>query len=202
MSKWFPRLYDTLMSPLEKKVSFKNKRKHLIERASGKVLEIGAGTGINFSSYTHDTSLVVATDPNPEMVKKAQEKAKIALVPLEIQIARAEELPFPDHSFDTVVATLVFCTIPHPESALKDIYRVLKPGGKLLLFEHVQMKQSLLKASQQLLTPIWKPLCDGCHLNRDTLGLIEASPLFHVKHVDSIYSGLFLAIEAEKHSQT
>lgn len=198
MSKWFPRVYDTFMSPLEKNKTFQSQRKQLIKKAVGKVLEIGAGTGINFSYYTHSIECVVETDPNPEMIKKAGPKTRDSLVPLEVQTASAENLPFADQSFDTVIGTLVFCTIPHPEVALKEIYRVLKPGGKLLLFEHVEMKQPILKASQHLLTPLWKQLCDGCHLNRDTLGLIEESPFFQVRQVDSIYSGLFLSFEAER----
>lgn len=199
LSNWFPRVYDTFMSPLEKNTTFQRQRQRLIAKASGKVLEIGAGTGVNFSYYTEKIESVVATDPNPEMVHKAQKKVNESRVPLKVITASAEQLTFPDHTFDTVIGTLVFCTIPNPERALKELSRVLKPGGTFLSFEHVQMKQPHLKVSQTVLTPLWKHLCDGCHLNHDTLGLFETSPFFQINQVNSLYKGLFLSFEGVNH---
>lgn len=197
MGKWFPRLYDSFMSPLEKSPVFQTTRKQLIAKASGDVLEIGAGTGINFPFYTSNARRVMATDPNPEMLQRMTPKMDLCAVPIDVQTSNAESLPFVDSAFDTVVGTLVFCSISNPQSAIKELYRVLKPGGKLLLFEHVRMDNPALQTTQKLLTPLWKRLCDGCHLNRDTLSLIKNSS-FNVDQVIPIYKGLFLSIKASK----
>lgn len=197
MGNLFPRLYDSFMTPLEKRPVFHSTRKHLIEEASGEVLEIGAGTGINFPFYNQSVRHVLATDPNPEMVIRLSSKSASCAAPIDIQLANAESLPHPASSFDTVVGTLVFCSIPHPEKALEELNRVLKPGGKLLLFEHVKLSNPMLQAAQNLLTPLWKHLCDGCHLNRETVSLIDMSP-FVLEQVIPIYKGLFVSISATK----
>jgi ubiquinone/menaquinone biosynthesis C-methylase UbiE len=182
------------MMPLEKN-KFQTIRKHLISEAMGRVLEIGSGTGANFLFYDKVSS-VVAIEPNPDMLKKSIPKAQKQHVSIHPHIGDAETLSYPDHSFDTVVGTLVFCTIPNPDKALNEIRRVLKPGGKLLLFEHVRLNHSSLGILQDLLTPAWKRFCDGCCLNRNTLQLTKRAG-FHVGKVDSIYKGLFLIIQLE-----
>lgn len=201
MGKWFPKVYDTFMAPLEKRPSFQHMRKHLVQNAEGHVLEIGAGTGVNLDFYPSKVTKLISSDPNPNMVEIAHQKKTVASIPVEFQVADAEDLPFPPEAFDTIVGTLVFCSIPHPVIALKEVERVLKPGGKLLLFEHVQLPQPFLRKTQDLLTPIWKHLCDGCHLNRDTLELIQASP-FHISEVSSVYKALFISIIAQKTQAT
>src|SRR5690606_21338058 len=115
--------------------------------------------------------------------------------PIATYQATAEELPFADDSFDTVVATLVFCTIPDPEQALREIQRVSKPGARILMFVHVLMDQKVLGKTQSALTPLWKKLCDGCHLDRENLWLVANSGL-EVDKVTSHYKGLFLTIES------
>lgn len=171
MGKWFPKLYDTLMGPLERR-GIQDIRKTLIQKASGKVLEIGSGTGLNFPHYQRAES-VVAIDPEPLMRKQSLLRANQATVPVEVIVAGAEELPFSNNSFDTVVGTLVLCTIPDPQRALYEIRRVCKPNGQVLLFEHVKINHLVLGRIQDWLTPIWKRLCDGCHLNRNTLELVK-----------------------------
>jgi ubiquinone/menaquinone biosynthesis C-methylase UbiE len=197
MGNWFPRLYDSFMSPLEKRPVFQNTRKQLVVQASGDILEIGAGTGINFPFYTSNARHVLATDPDPEMLKRMTQKKDLCAVPIDVQTANAESLPFSASAFDTVVATLVFCSISKPQRAIEELYRVLRPGGQLLLFEHVRMDHPALHKAQDLLTPLWKHLCDGCHLNRDTLSLINNSS-FSVDQVIPIYKGLFISIKATK----
>lgn len=197
MSKPFAKLYDTLMSPLEKKEVFSSMRKQLINKATGVVLEIGAGTGINFNLYPRTVKKLLATDPNPEMIKRAVNKLDNTPISIELQLANAESLPFPDSYFDTVVGTLVFCSIPQPQKALIEAARVLKSGGTLLLFEHVKMPNPILSKAQVLLTPLWKHLCDGCHLDRETVKLIEESP-FHIEEQHSVYKGLFVTLAARK----
>ncbi|TCP28890.1 methyltransferase family protein [Scopulibacillus darangshiensis] len=193
MSKWFPKLYDKLMAPLEKK-KLENIRRGLISKAEGHVLEIGSGTGANFPFYKN-ASHITAIEPNPNMIKESLPKINQTRVPIDIRQESAEVLPFKENTFDTVVGTLVFCTIPNPRQALNDIRRVLKPEGKFLLFEHVRMGNTTLSSLQNILTPVWKHLCDGCHLNRDTLKFVQESE-FHVNNVTSYYNGLFLVIES------
>jgi len=181
------------MQPLEK-MRFEQIRSGLVRKAEGRVLEIGFGTGANFRFY-RNAERIDAIEPNPVMSKKAIKRIKKTGTPIATYQATAEELPFADDSFDTVVATLVFCTIPDPEQALREIQRVSKPGARILMFEHVLMDQKVLGKTQAALTPLWKKLCDGCHLDRDTLWLVANSGL-EVDKVTSYYKGLFLTIES------
>ncbi|GGO01067.1 class I SAM-dependent methyltransferase [Saccharibacillus kuerlensis] len=194
MGKWFVNLYDPFMAPFEKK-KFKTIRKHLIQQAEGHVLEIGSGTGVNFPFYKEalHVTRVTAIEPDPSMLDKSLSKIK-DLSKVHAYLGDAQKLPFPDHTFDTVVGTLVFCTIPDPEKALSEIQRVLKPEGKLLLFEHVRLNHFFLSRLQDLLTPLWKQVCHGCCLNRNTLQIVTEAG-FHAKKVDSTYKGLFLTME-------
>lgn len=192
MSSWFPKVYDKAMRPLEK-TQLEKVRADLIRRAQGRVLEIGFGTGANFRYY-RNVERIDAIEPNPAMSKQAASQIKKSPIPIYTYRAIAEELPFTDNTFDSVVATLVFCTIPDPIRAMQEICRVSRPGAKILLFEHVKMNQKILGHTQEALTPIWRKICDGCHLNRDTLGLVEQSGL-DIQKVSSNYGGLFLTIE-------
>ncbi|OIK09201.1 methyltransferase type 11 [Bacillus sp. MUM 116] len=193
MSRKFAKWYDFFMSPLEKKKFYKI-RKELLSRARGNVLELGAGTGINFPLYELP-EMVTAIEPSPYMIKQSLGKQKQAVVPIELVQAGAEELPFADDSFDTVVATLVFCTIPNPEKAMAEMKRVCKLEGKILLFEHVKMENRFLASLQEGLTPVWKKICDGCCLNRETLHLLVDHG-FKVKEVQKFYRDLFIFVEA------
>ncbi|WJY27590.1 class I SAM-dependent methyltransferase [Sporosarcina trichiuri] len=199
MGTWFPAIYDTAMKPLEEG-EFKRIRKQLVTGAAGRVLEIGYGTGVNFPFYRSAVS-VDAIEPNPSMAARAEKKLQDARVPIRLSAASAEKLPFPDDTFDTVVATLVFCTIPDPEKALREIQRVSRQGAKLLFFEHVRLRQPVLRKLQDWLNPMWSRVCDGCQLNRDTLGLIRKVEIT-VDRVDEYYGKLFLAIEGKNGKMT
>lgn len=191
MGKWFPRIYDVAMKPLEL-TKFKKIRTALIDEAVGRVLEIGSGTGVNFPYYRNAVH-IDAIEPNSVMRQRSFKNISKSYTPIQTYLVKAEKLPFGDNTFDSVVATLVFCTIPEPLEALKEIERVSKPGAKILLFEHVRVNQSFLEKTQDYLTPLWKKVCDGCHLNRDTLGLLNRSNL-SILNVDSHYKGVFLSI--------
>lgn len=193
MGKWFPTLYDTVMKPMEKR-GFLDIRKNLIHKAHGIVLEIGSGTGVNFPYYIN-VDKITAIEPNPFMSERSSTKIKDSHMPIEVITASAERLPFDDNTFDTVVGTLVFCTIPDPQKALSEIRRVCKPEGKLLLFEHVKVNDSLLGTFQEWLTPIWKCICDGCHLDRDSLEFVKQAG-FKVTAVKRHYRRIFLVVEA------
>ncbi|MEH7347209.1 methyltransferase domain-containing protein [Bacillus sp. JJ1532] len=181
------------MSPLER-WRFQGIRRELLNRATGKVLELGSGTGINFQLYEH-ADKVIAIEPSQKMINRSRPRLKSAVVPIEILKVSGEQLPFESHTFDTVVATLVFCTIQNPEKALSEIKRVCKPGGRILLFEHVIMENSFLSKLQNWLTPAWKRICNGCCLNRDTYGLVIQHGLTII-NIEKHFNGLFIVLEA------
>lgn len=181
------------MNPLEKK-KFKRIRKELISKASGNVLELGSGTGINFPLY-EAAEKVTAIEPSQHMIARSLSKLKKSFVPIEMVQASAEELPFAANTFDTVVATLVFCTIPNPEKAILEMKRVCKSEGKILLFEHVKMENRFLSTLQDWLTPVWKKICDGCCLNRDTINLLKVHDITILK-MQKYYSDLFIFVES------
>ncbi|MGM0876908.1 MAG: class I SAM-dependent methyltransferase [Bacillota bacterium] len=192
MGKWFAEVYDFLMFPLERK-GLRNIRKNIVRRAKGNVLEIGSGTGLNFPYY-EQANRVIAIEPNHLMKEKSLVRAKKVDIPIEILVTKAEELPFADNSFDSVVGTLVLCTIPIPSKALAEIRRVCKPDGDVLFFEHVRLNRPLLGRLQDWLTPVWKHFCDGCHLNRDTLELVRIAG-FQVNHIEFYWKNIFVQIE-------
>lgn len=192
MSQLFANWYDFFMKPLEKK-KFKRIRKELLAKATGSVLELGSGTGINFPLYEVPV-IVTAIEPSQHMIERSLSKHRQAVVPIEIVQASAEELPFETDTFDTVVATLVFCTIPNPEKAIIEMKRVCKPGGKILLFEHVKMQNRFLSSLQNWLTPAWKKICDGCCLNRDTIELLRSNDISIIQ-MQQYFRDLFIFVE-------
>ena len=133
--KWFAAIYDRMSAPEERRF-MGEVRAELAGGARGKILEIGAGTGLNFPHY-RDGAEVIATEPDPYMRQRAQRRLMEAGKHIELRKASAEELPFESDSFDTVVGTLVMCSVPHPQRALAEIRRVLKPGGEYRFYEHV-----------------------------------------------------------------
>ncbi|MEF3309239.1 methyltransferase domain-containing protein [Paenibacillus sp. GYB004] len=193
MNPLFNRYYDTIMKPLETK-SFRPIREALLAQARGTVLEIGSGTGVNFPLY-RSPDKVVAIEPDSAMLTRSLQRAEHAAVPIEVVQAGAEQLPFESNRFDSVVCTLVLCTIPDPQGALAEIRRVCKPGGTLLLFEHVLLEHPIWSAAQRGLTPMWKKLCGGCHLNRNSLAFVQQAG-FQITHLEWKYKKLFLVAEA------
>lgn len=157
------RFYDLIMMTGEK-FTRSDLRTELLSHAHGKTLEIGVGTGLNFPHFPPGIQYT-GIEPDPSMRKVALEKEKKFHV--HVDEGDAQSLNFPDSSFDTVVATLVFCSIPDPDLALHEVYRVLKPGGKFLLLEHVRRNTPVVGWVQDHLTPMWKHIAGGCHLNRD-----------------------------------
>lgn len=137
--------------------------------ATGRILEIGAGTGFNFPYY-HDGADVVATEPNPEMLRRAEPRAREQGI--ELRSAPAERLPFEDASFDTVVATGVFCSVDDPARALSEVHRVLKPRGELRFNEHVRARSASRRLMQRSLDWIHYPIFH-CHIGRDTIGSMQ-----------------------------
>lgn len=164
---WFSRFYDVVLAPCEW-VGLRRVRRAIVGEADGWVLEVGAGTGLNLPHYRR-ARRVVATDPDPAMLRRALPKLRRAAVPVTLVVADAQALPFGDAVFDTVVATCVFCTIPDPEAAFRELRRVLRPEGEVRLLEHVRAAAPAVAQFQDHLTPVWSRIAGGCRLNRDTL---------------------------------
>jgi len=174
------RLFASLYDRCSRTTTFQHEidpwRTKLSEQAHGVVLEIGAGGGQNFAFYGPTvTQRVVATEPNAFMRQRAQSAVHAARVPIEIVATTAEKLPFADASFDTALATLVFCSVDDPALALSEIRRVLKPSGTLLLFEHVLSRQRFWAVAQRLVTPLQRRIAGNCHLDRDTISAVRAA---------------------------
>lgn len=173
--RMFSALYDRAFEASEE-AGLREMRRDLLRQARGRVLEVGAGTGLNLELYPHEgiESLTV-TEPDPHMYKQLRQRAKEGCPGAEIMQAGAEALPFDDDSFDTVVVTLVLCTVPDQPAALREISRVLGSGGQLLFLEHVRSHHSDLAKWQDRLEKPWRFLGDGCHCNRDTEAGLRAA---------------------------
>jgi ubiquinone/menaquinone biosynthesis C-methylase UbiE len=144
-------------------------RKEIIAHAQGIVLEIGAGTGLNFALYDPErVERVEAVEPDTAMMRYARERLKTARVPITLTQAPAEALPFADETFDSAVATIVFCSVTDPVRGFSEIRRVLKPAGTLLLVEHVRARGAFARRLQDIITPVTKRMAGNCHWNRDT----------------------------------
>jgi SAM-dependent methyltransferase len=178
----FTALYDKLLESTEKE-GLREMRRETLSKASGRTIDLGAGTGANLGLYPDSVTELVLAEPDPHMLRKLRPKAEEAGVDVEIVGAGAERLPFEDSSFDTAVFTLVLCTVPDPAAALAEAARVLKPGGRLLFVEHVRAEDAGLARWQDRLERPWHFCGDGCHCNRDTVAAIEAAP-FTVESVE------------------
>ena len=161
---------DLVMAPMDRL------RPRVVQHARGRTLEIGAGTGLNFAYYADDVELV-AIEPDPHMLRRARARAERLGRAVELVQTGAEALPFEDDSFDTVVATWVFCTIPDAAGAAAEVARVLKPGGVLLFVEHVHSDHAPAWAVQHAINPAWKQMAGGCQLVREPVALLEEAGL-------------------------
>jgi ubiquinone/menaquinone biosynthesis C-methylase UbiE len=172
----FAALYDRMLAGAER-AGLSERRSELLSQARGRVLEIGAGTGLNLRHYPAAVEEIVLTEPEEPMFRRLEARLASAGRAGEVVRAPAEELPFADDSFDTAVCTLVLCTVRDPERALAEIDRVLRPGGKLLFLEHVRSEDPRVARWQDRLHGIWLRCGHGCNCNRPTPALIERSPL-------------------------
>ena len=173
------RLYDRLTAPMERMLGLVRGRAWVFERiAKGCVLEVGAGTGKNLPYYP-ERALVVASDLSPGMLARAVEKASDRSRAVRFVVTDAEDLAFRDGSFDTVLATCVFCTVPDPVRGLREARRVLKDGGEVVLLEHMRPRGFLGKLFD-LLDPMASRLM-GPHINRRTLDNIRRAGLVVVE---------------------
>lgn len=152
----------------------RRQREKVVPLARGRVLEIGIGTGLNAAHYKREqVEQIVGLDPALQMHRLARKRIAQAQLPVELVGLPAEKIPQPDASFDTVLMTYTLCTIPDPVSALREMRRVLKPGGRLIFCEHGRAPDESVRRWQDRLNPYWKPLAGGCNLNRDVPQLLR-----------------------------
>ena len=176
MSRLFAAIYDPFMRSAER-ACLAAWRAALLEGATGDVLEIGAGTGANLPYYPPAVAQLRLTEPDPEMLARLRRRVEVAPVrQVDAQSAAVDALPFDDASFDTVVSTLVLCSVPDVTTALAEIRRVLRPGGRLLFLEHVAADDRPTRlAWQRRLEPLWMHVSGSCHLTRRTGESIRAA---------------------------
>jgi SAM-dependent methyltransferase len=175
--------YDSFMAASEK-AGLGERRRELLAEASGRCLEIGAGTGLNLELWPEAIESLVLSEPDRYMATQLRKRVARSRRSATVVEAPGERLPFDDSSFDTVAMTLVLCTAPDPRAALREVDRLLRPPGRLLFLEHVRAQSPKLARWQDRLHGPWYAFGCGCHCNRATLATIEASPLQleHVEH--------------------
>jgi ubiquinone/menaquinone biosynthesis C-methylase UbiE len=156
-------------SAVEERKGGAQRRDQLLAGLSGRVVEVGAGSGVSFAHYPTSVREVVAVEPEPRLRQLAVEATRRAPIPVRVLDGLAEELPLPDASVDAAVLAGVLCSVPDPVRALDEVARVLRPGGELRFYEHVLARNSHLAWLQRLLdTTLWPRLFGGCHTSRDT----------------------------------
>lgn len=186
----FAAFYNWLMErPLVRRM-FDPLRREIAGQAHGIVLEVGAGGGQNFPFYDPTSVVrVEAVEPDEAMLVAARRALSAAPVPITLTRAPVEALPFPDAQFDTVVVTLVLCSVEDPERGLREIWRVLKPGGTLLMLEHVRAQARMVAWLQDVLVPVTTRCMGHDHWNRDTLQTVLHTG-FQVIQVRQLSGGL------------
>ena len=206
----FARAFARMSNSEPGRQTFERLRRQTAGRARGVTLEVGAGGGPNFAYY--DPALVErveATEPDTNMLRYAREQAAQARVPVTLTQAPAEALPFADETFDTAVVTLVFCSVVDPARSMRELARTLKPGGRLLMAEHVRSERGALAMMQAAVVPITRRAAANCHWNRDTASVVRQSGLTEIsvtrlRYPSAWYSALedgllpLLLIEARK----
>lgn len=177
------QLYEAVAEEIER-AGVGEVRARLAGSLSGRVLEVGCGTGLNFAHYRAGTR-VLAIEPEPAFRELAQQRAAVAAADIEVVDGDVHSLPYANASFDAVLVTLVFCSVPKAELGLAEVRRVVRSGGEVLFFEHVRDPRPTHALLQDILNPLWKRAMAGCHLNRRTVDLIRAAG-FTVEAVEPV----------------
>lgn len=187
----FAAIYDPATAIIERTLLGPH-REYLADDIDGTVLDVGAGTGAMFPYFEAvdgGSTGLYAIEPDPSMYRQARARAADHDLSISIDSASAEQLPYDDNSFDVVIASMVFCTIPDFEAALSEVSRVLKPGGEFRFLEHVR-DDGWRERLQSIVAPLWKRLAGGCHLTRRTGSLFAADESFDIVEIDRFHLGV------------
>jgi ubiquinone/menaquinone biosynthesis C-methylase UbiE len=183
--------YDEHILPYLLNLAMQNRdlasyRRRVVPRARGRVLEVGIGSGLNLPFYGADVAEVIGLDPSPSLLAMAEKQAAAGRIPMKPLPGSAEAIPLDDRSVDSVLVTWSLCSIPDASAALSEMRRVLKPGGDLIFVEHGKAPDRSVSRWQDRLTPLWKKVSGGCHLNRPMDALIEGAG-FAIKDLERGY---------------
>ena len=183
--------YNDIILPRLCDLAMRNKellpfRKRVIGAAEGRVLEIGVGSGRNLPFYRPPVREVFALEPAPRLALMARSASHAASMPVSFLEASAEAIPLDERSVDTIVTTWTLCSIPQAATALAEMRRVLRPGGKLVFAEHGQAPDAGVRWWQDRLTPLWRRIGGGCHLNRPIRSMIEGAG-FRIDRIETGY---------------
>jgi ubiquinone/menaquinone biosynthesis C-methylase UbiE len=170
----FARMYARMAAEFEAKGAAEHRDEALAE-LTGRVVEVGAGTGANFTHYPSTVTEVVAVEPEPYLRQIATEAAASAPVPVTVVNGVADRLPVTDASCDAAASSLVLCTVGDPAAALAELRRAIRPGGELRFFEHVRAETPGFARFQRTVDVVWPRLGGGCHASRDTVAAIESA---------------------------
>lgn len=165
----FPKIVDRVMDSKDMRAA----RDKTLEGVTGDIFEIGFGTGLNLDHYPQHVRRITTADVNPGMAKAAQRRIAASKIDVDNRVLNGESLPFDDGSFDSVVCTWTLCSIANADKALAELRRVLRPKGRFFFIEHGLSDDPKIRKWQDRLTPYWKIIGDGCHLNRDAGALLR-----------------------------
>jgi ubiquinone/menaquinone biosynthesis C-methylase UbiE len=185
------RIYDPFLALGERR-GMASHRRALLASARGRVLELGAGSGLNLAYYPAEIGELVLTEPDPAMRARLEKRVARSERNAMVVAAPAEALPFADGAFDVVVSTMVLCTVDDPVAAVEEVRRVLAPGGRLLFIEHVRSTTPRLARWQRRLARPWRAFALGCRCDQATLEVLERAQL----RIDRVASGRWRGMPA------
>jgi len=174
----FPRICDVVLSS----PPVAEQRRKLLESASGEILEIGFGTGLNLPHYPRLVRKITVIDPNPGMTRLAKRRIEESGIEVDQRQLSGEQLPFEDQSFDCVVSTFTLCSIKHVDRALSEVFRVLRPGGRFLFLEHGLSPDAGVQRWQRRLNWLQQRIGDGCRLDRNMQAIVRSQPFASVEN--------------------
>lgn len=172
-----PRFYDCLMD----RPFWSKYRQAQLADVSGEILEIGVGTGLNLEHYPQHVHKITTVDPNPGMNRVLQKRIVKSGIEVDQRVISSEHLPFDDAAFDSIVSTLTLCSIPNVPQAMRELFRVLRPGGRFFFFEHGLSADLAVQKWQRRLNWLQRTFADGCRLDSDIRGLLSEVPFDAIK---------------------